>query len=233
MQKHADCPTVELLPYAHAVHDALPVEDLNVPAGHGAHGPPFGPVNPPLQRQFVINPLRAGAAEFVGHTVQFVLASGAYCPTAHITHVVLLSAAAVVEYVPTEQLVQFAVPFVGLYVPGGHAEHCPLEAPVSGPVYPALHKHCKPPCCETGRLFHAQQSCDSTVPGSDLNPTGHALQEDAAVIFENVSASHSRHGEASGVGLNEPGGQDTHSELFVPFGACPKLHVSHESVSEL
>jgi hypothetical protein len=37
--------------------------------------------------------------------------------------------------------VQVAGPFVALYVPGGHAEHCPLEAPVSGPVYPVLHEH--------------------------------------------------------------------------------------------
>jgi len=123
------------------VQDALPVEDLNVPAAQGTHGPPFGPVNPPLQRQFVMNPLRAGAAEFAGHSVQFVLASGAYCPAAHAAHVALLSAAKVVEYVPTEHLVQFAVPFVALYVPGGHIAHCPLEAPVSGPVYPVLHEH--------------------------------------------------------------------------------------------
>jgi hypothetical protein len=91
-----------------------------------------------------MNPLRAGAAEFAGHSVQFVLASGAYCPAAHAAHVALLSAAKVVEYVPTEHLVQFAVPFVALYVPGGHIAHCPLDAPVSGPVYPVLHEHPMP-----------------------------------------------------------------------------------------
>jgi hypothetical protein len=84
-----------------------------------------------------------------------------------------------------------------------------------------------------GLLFSAQQSVEFTVPTSDLYPTGHALQEDAVETFENVSASHSRHGPALAVGLNEPGGQDTHTELFVPFGACPKLHVLHESASEL
>ena len=77
----------------------------------------------------------------------------------------------------------------------------------------------------TGALFHAQQSSSSIVPGSDLYPAGHALQEDAVVTFENVSAAHSRHGEESGVGLNEPVGQDTHiksnSELFVSLGAYP------------
>ena len=84
-----------------------------------------------------------------------------------------------------------------------------------------------------GLLFQAQQSCDSIVPERDLYPTGHALHDEAAVIFENVSAAHERHGEASGVGLNEPGEHDTHTELFVPFGAYPKLHVPQDSASEL
>ena len=39
------------------------------------------------------------------------------------------------------QLVHAALPFVDLYVPAGHALHWPLEAPVSGPVYPVLHAH--------------------------------------------------------------------------------------------
>jgi hypothetical protein len=39
------------------------------------------------------------------------------------------------------QLVHAALPFVGLYVPAGHILHCPFDAPVSGPVYPALHEH--------------------------------------------------------------------------------------------
>jgi hypothetical protein len=42
------------------------------------------------------------------------------------------------------QAVQFAVPFVALYVPGRHALHWPLKAPVSGPVYPVLHEHRMP-----------------------------------------------------------------------------------------
>lgn len=39
---------------------------------------------------------------------------------------------------------QFALPFVALYVPGRHALHWPFEAPVSGPVYPVLHEHPRP-----------------------------------------------------------------------------------------
>ena len=72
-----------------------------------------------------------------------------------------------------------------------------------------------------GRLLFPQQSCNSTVPERDLYPIGHELQDEAVVIFENVSAAHGRHGPELGVGLNEPGGQDVHTELFVPFGAYP------------
>jgi len=124
------------------------------------------------------------------------------------------------EFEFSGQRVQFAVPFEFLYVPGRQALHWPLEAPESGPVYPVLHKHCTVFSFVTGVLFHAQQSRDSIVPGSDLNPSGHELQEEAAVAFENVSAAHRRHGEESGVGLNAPCGQDVHSE-FVSFGAYP------------
>ena len=38
------------------------------------------------------------------------------------------------EYVPALQLAHAALPFVDLYVPDGHITHCPLEAPVFGPV---------------------------------------------------------------------------------------------------
>ena len=72
-----------------------------------------------------------------------------------------------------------------------------------------------------GVLFHAQHSSDCIVPDSERYPTGHKLHDDAAVAFENVSAAHSRHGESLGVGLNDPGGQDVHSEVFVSFGAYP------------
>ncbi len=122
-QKHAACPIVELLPYEHAVHAALPLVALYVPTAHDTHGPPFGPVSPVLHRQFVIDPLRAGAAEFAGHTVQFVLASGAYCPASHIRHVALLYPATVVEYVPTEHFVHSTLPSESLYVPGEQGTH--------------------------------------------------------------------------------------------------------------
>ena len=106
----------------HPVQFTVPFESLYMPVRQATHGPPFGPVYPMLHRQFVIDPLHAGAAEFAGHTVQFALASDAYCPAAHTAHV-LLSAAKVGEYVPTEQGVQFAAPFVALYVPARQALH--------------------------------------------------------------------------------------------------------------
>ena len=113
---------------------ALPLESLYVPEEQATHGPPSGPVYPVLHRQFVMSPLHAGAAEFAGHTSQIALASGAYCPASHISHVSSLSAATVGEYVPIEQFMQSALPFEVLYVPTGQALHWPLEAPVSGPV---------------------------------------------------------------------------------------------------
>ena len=125
------------------------------------------------------------------------------------------------EFELSGQAVHFAVPEEFLYVPAGHIEHCPLEAPVAGPVKPELHRHCTALKFATGVLFHAQQSCASIVPDSERYPAGHVWHDKAAVMFENVSAAHVRHGEESGVGLNEPGGQDVHSELFVLFSAYP------------
>jgi hypothetical protein len=73
----------------------------------------------------------------------------------------------------------------------------------------------------SGVLFHAQQSFDSTVPGSDLYPAGHALHDRAAVAFENVSAAHATHAAEPGAALNEPCGQASHAELLVLLRACP------------
>ena len=72
------------------------------------------------------------------------------------------------EFELSGQAVQLAVPEEFLYVPAGHMEHCPRDAPVAGPVKPALHKHCMALLLATGRLFHAQQSCASIVPERDL-----------------------------------------------------------------
>jgi hypothetical protein len=44
-----------------------------------------------------------------------------------------------------------------------------------------------------GLLFSAQQSVEFTVPGRDLYPIGHELQDEAVVTFENVSAAQVKH----------------------------------------
>lgn len=203
-------------------------------AGQATHGPPSGPVNPPSQRQFVTSALHAGAAEFAGHIVQLALPSAAYCSGGHISHVILLSAAAVGEYVPTEQLVHVALPLEALCVPGRQALHWPFEVPLSSPVYPALHRQSTLSLAtSSGLLLNAQQSSDSIVPGSDLYPAGHDSHDRAAVRFENESAAHRMHGSELGVGLNEPCGHEVHSELFMPLGAYPELQVLQDRASEL
>ena len=45
------------------------------------------------------------------------------------------------EFEFAAQLVHAALPFEALYVPDGHIAHWPLEASLSGPVYPVLHGH--------------------------------------------------------------------------------------------
>jgi hypothetical protein len=44
------------------------------------------------------------------------------------------------EFEFTGQLVQFALPEEFLYVPDGQIVHCPFKSPLSGPVYPGLHR---------------------------------------------------------------------------------------------
>jgi hypothetical protein len=60
------CTAAEALPAGHFVQAASPVASLYLPAAHWVHAPPFAPVNPWLQRQFVDSPLFAGAWEFAG-----------------------------------------------------------------------------------------------------------------------------------------------------------------------
>ena len=62
-----------------SVHAADPVDVLYFPATHSAHGPPFGPVDPVLQVQFVKAALPAGELELVGQTVHD---ASVVCPVA-------------------------------------------------------------------------------------------------------------------------------------------------------
>ena len=112
-------PTVaEYFPAAQSVHAALPVPILYLPAAHGEHTPPLGPVYPTLQVQAATAVLGLGELLLLGHAEQ----------------VVATVAPAVVEYVAVAQLVHCALPVAILYVPAAHGEH----TPPSGPVYPML-----------------------------------------------------------------------------------------------
>ena len=95
-----------------SVQAADPVDVLYFPATHAAHGPPFGPVDPVLQVQFVKAALPAGELEFDGQAL----------------HVELAEAPAAVEYVPAPQFVHRAAPVNALYVPATHAIHSPVPA---------------------------------------------------------------------------------------------------------
>ena len=69
-----EAPTaVEYVPAPQSVQTADPVDVLYLPATHAAHGPPFGPVDPALQVQFVKAELPAGELEFDGQSLHVML----------------------------------------------------------------------------------------------------------------------------------------------------------------
>jgi hypothetical protein len=72
-------------------------------------------------------------------------------------------------------VVQAAVPFVSLYLPGAQATH----GPPSGPVYPTLHGQ-------------------SLVPGTESVFAGHATHSDEFRQFLYFPASQASHGPPSG-----------------------------------
>jgi hypothetical protein len=104
---------------AQSVHAALPVLILYLPAAHGEHALPSGPVDPALQVQ-------PAAAEQPVHDAPELAGQAA--------HIVLNVAPAVGEYFPAAQSVQTALPVASLYLPATHVVH---TLP-SGPVEPAL-----------------------------------------------------------------------------------------------
>ncbi len=108
---------VEYVPTPQDVHPALPLAILYVPAIHDEQTPPSGPEDPALQVQSAMASLELGELELPGHVRQ----AAAVAPVE-------------VEYVPTPQDVQAALPLAILYVPAAHGEH----APPFRPVNPAL-----------------------------------------------------------------------------------------------
>ena len=67
-----------------------------------------------------------------------------------------------------------------------------------------------------GLLLSPQQSTDVVVPDSALNPVGQAVQTDAALIFENVSAGHTTHAALPETLLAVPAAHATHGPPFGP-----------------
>ena len=102
----------------HSVQSALPICALNVPATHARHGPPSGPVYPPLHTHAALEP---PDCEFAP---QFEHADIAVAPVT-------------LEKVFTEQFRQTDVPITVLYFPGTHSAH----GPPFGPLAPVLHVH--------------------------------------------------------------------------------------------
>ncbi len=112
------------LPASQSVQVAVPINALYFPATHAAHGPPFGPVHPVLQVQFVKAALPAGELEFDGQAL----------------HVELVEDPTAVEYVPAPQSVHRAAPVNDLYLPATHAVHMTPGDEVD----PLLHEATKP-----------------------------------------------------------------------------------------
>ena len=69
-----EAPTaVEYVPASQSEQVAVPVNTLYFPATHAAHWPPFDPVDPVLQVQFVKAELPAGDLEFDGQSLHVML----------------------------------------------------------------------------------------------------------------------------------------------------------------
>jgi len=126
------------------VHAALPTPILYVPAAHGEHTPPFRPVYPALHAQAATAELKLGESELPGHARQVDSAV----------------AAVEVEYVPTPQLLQAALPPPILYVPAPHGEHTPPFTP----VYPALQVHAVTAELVLGELVFAGHTTHAVTP---------------------------------------------------------------------
>ena len=150
----------EYAPAPQFVHVILPIASLYVPAAHGEHTPPSGPVNPALQAQAAAAVLELGELELPGH----------------VTQVAAAIAPVVSEYVPTPQLVHAALPPPILYVPAAHGE----DTPPSDPVYPALQAQAAAAVLKLGELElpgHAIQVAAAIAPAvAEYVPTPQLIQ---------------------------------------------------------
>jgi hypothetical protein len=82
-----EAPLSEYVFSRHVTHVAVPDAFLNFPASHAGHGPPFGPVYPGLQEQWLTLVLPTDEFEFAGQLVHGALPFvGLYVPVPHIVH---------------------------------------------------------------------------------------------------------------------------------------------------
>ncbi len=215
------------VPAPQFVHTEFPDVLVNVPATHGAHGPPFGPDEPVLQVQATDAELEAGELELV---VQLLHNDTEVAPD-------------LVEYFPVEQLVHAALPSPTLYFPRTHSEHGPPSGPVAPdtqlqavttelllgdveptghvvhaalpvmPLYfPASHVLHTPPSRPVYPAMHVHPVIAELALG-ELEPVGHARHVVAAV--------------AASVVENVPDEQLVHLALPIPTLYFPATQVEH------
>lgn len=213
------------------MHEALPVAGLYFPVAQASHGPPFGPVNPRLQRQVE---LPTAELELSGQFLQVVLAFAPtvveywlteqfvhavievapifaeYVPAPQAVHVATKDAPVAVEYLPAPQSIQVdcaKAPTVSEYLPAAQSVHAAL--PTVGLYLPAAHEAHD---CASGPVKPAAQpsctqSARASLPAGELLPAGQVVQADietAPVASEYVSAPQSRHAALPALALYLP-----------------------------
>jgi hypothetical protein len=229
----------EYVPVPQSVHAALPLLVLYLPATHVEQTPPFGPEDPTLQVQVVLD---AAEFEFTGQTTH---AEEAVAPT-------------VTENVPPEQSEQAPDPLKSLYLPATHAVHVPPFAPVN----PALHKQAAITVLETGAFeftehathvdealaptaaeyVAAPQSVQATLPalvlyfpathnsqapGSPLLPGGQSNSHAVLAATETPPAAHAVHALAPAVAEKVPATQSVQTTLPLLVLYLPATHPEH------
>jgi len=184
-------PATEFDCVGHARQADDPDDLLNVLAAHATQAPPFGPVNPALHVHAATAALALGECEFA----------------AHARHAVASFAPVLGQYVPAQQSVHGALPFVVLYFPVTQAVQNELP---SGPLKPALHV----------------QPAMAEVPLTDQEFDAHETQVDATVarvLVEKVPAKQSVHAALPLLVLYFPATQPLHGPPFGP--EKPAQHV--------
>jgi len=193
--------TPEYVPAPQDVHPAVPLAILYVPAAHGEHTPPSGPVDPALQVQSATASLELGELELPGHVRQAAAAV----------------AADVAEYVPTPQDVHPALPLAILYVPAAHGEH----TPPSGPVNPALQVQAVIAELKLGELKlpgHVWQVAAAVAPvEAEYVPAPHGVQAALPLSILYVPAAHGEHTSPSGPVNPALQGSSPHGPPFGPI----------------